>query len=70
MQKQTRKPEISHDREQESLANKIQSHLRLTPGERFNQALEMMTFLRTLNPGEVNPNDWQSDRTFQIIKRS
>lgn len=60
---------VYHDREYESMAHKIEHHLQLSEAERLVQALEMMTFLCTLNPGKVNLDDRKSYRTVQVIER-
>ena len=57
-----------HGFEFETLNSKLENHLRLSPEERFYQALNMMMFLTKLNPQKVSPDDYKSIRTIQIIK--
>ncbi len=59
---------VRHGFEHETLDSKIESHLRLKPEDRFFQALEMMVFLRKLNPNQTDANDYPTDRTVQIVK--
>lgn len=59
---------VRHGFENETLAAKVNDHLCLCPEERFFQAINMMQFLAHLNSAKVSADDFQPDRTVQIIK--